>query len=121
MRLHLTCSTFQFILLKASIEAQPLKQLELQVQNPSEDWTRAWHGTKMEALYSIMFFGRLFESRQTHKGERHFEGALAVYLHKDETAKQFLSITSVFVYLAKGTRYTLLSPRLSPCGLAKLI
>ena len=52
------------------------------------DWQRAWHGCKFESLYSIMYHGRLAASRDSGEGERFFEGAPGVYLHKDGTAKK---------------------------------
>ena len=38
----------------------------------SEGWVRAWHGTKLEALYSQFFFGRLFSSTNVQHGKRFF-------------------------------------------------
>ncbi|CAE8704556.1 unnamed protein product, partial [Polarella glacialis] len=49
-------------------------------------WRRAWHGCKLEALYSIMFHGQLFESSNKHLGDRHFEEMPGVYVHKDKTS-----------------------------------
>ena len=51
----------------------------------SEGWVRAWHGTKLEALYSQIYFGRLFSSSSVQQGERFFSGSPGVYLHKDST------------------------------------
>jgi hypothetical protein len=48
-------------------------------------WRRAWHGCKLEALYCILYQGRLAESRDSGRGERHLDGAPGVYLHPDET------------------------------------
>ena len=39
-------------------------------KNKSEDLTRALHRTNMEALYSTMFLGRLFERKRTVSGEK---------------------------------------------------
>ena len=38
----------------------------------SEGWVRAWHGTKLEALSSQIYFGRLFSSSSAQQGERFF-------------------------------------------------
>ena len=51
-----------------------------------EGWVLAWHGTKLEALYSQIMFGRLFASSAWGAGERFFSGAPGVYLHQDKTA-----------------------------------
>ena len=48
-----------------------------------------------------MFFSRLFESMQSVEGDRHFEGALGVYLYKDGTPKT-AEYYMRFVQLAKG-------------------
>ena len=53
-----------------------------------EGWQRAWHGTKLAALYSIAYFGRLLESKAAIRGERFLQGAPGVYLHKDATARK---------------------------------
>ena len=45
------------------------------------DWQRAWHGCKLEALYSIMFHGSLLESSDSSRGERF--ALPGIYLHKD--------------------------------------
>ena len=42
-------------------------------------WERAWHGSKLEALYSIMYQGHLVQ------GERHLADKPGVYVHKDST------------------------------------
>ena len=36
----------------------------------AEGWVRAWHGTKLEALYSQILFGRVFSNSSTEWGER---------------------------------------------------
>ena len=51
------------------------------------EWRRAWHGTKLEALYSILFHGRLAESRD-EAGGRLFPAARGVHMHKDETKEK---------------------------------
>jgi len=50
------------------------------------DWQRAWHGCKFEALYSIIFDGRLCESRGEMHGGRILADAPGVYVHKDATS-----------------------------------
>ena len=52
-----------------------------------DGWMRAWHGIKLEALYSIAEHGYLFESLDCNKdkGERALNGASGVYCHKDTT------------------------------------
>ena len=47
--------------------------------------TRAWHGCKFEALYSILYDGKLRESCDAARGEQFFPDAPGVYVHKDET------------------------------------
>ena len=34
-------------------------------------WEPAWHGCKLEALYSIMYHGELFESSDDSQGQRY--------------------------------------------------
>ena len=51
-------------------------------------WKRAWHGSKLEGLYSILFHGRLLESRNNDMGQRFLEGAPGVYFHKDGTQQK---------------------------------
>ena len=60
----------------------PLKQ-DPSLADPPEDWPRAWHGSKVEALYSTMIHG-LQESRGEERGDRRLRGTDGVYLHKDE-------------------------------------
>ena len=50
------------------------------------DWQRAWHGCKLEALYSIMYHGKLAASCSTVLGHVFFKDAPGVYAHKDKTA-----------------------------------
>ena len=50
-----------------------------------QGWVRAWHGTKLEALYCTMCEGALRPSSSEDKGERFFTGAPGVYAHKDAT------------------------------------
>ncbi len=49
------------------------------------EWARAWHGCKMQALYSIMFHGRLAASCDLERGDRFFAECPGVYCHKDAT------------------------------------
>ena len=66
----------------------PLTEQELHTL-VSKGWCRAWHGTKIEAMYSILYHGRVFESRDwDSRGERTLTGAPGVYIHPDETAKK---------------------------------
>jgi hypothetical protein len=46
------------------------------------NWMRAWHGTKLEALYSIIYHGQLAASHKP--GDRFFNGKPGVYVMKDE-------------------------------------
>ena len=48
-------------------------------------WVRAWHGTKLEALYRTMCQGALTSYSCVDKGERFLSGAPGVYVHKDAT------------------------------------
>ena len=36
----------------------------------AEGWVRAWQGTKLEALYSQILFGRVLSNSSTEWGER---------------------------------------------------
>jgi len=47
------------------------------------DWQKAWHGCKFEALYSILYCGRLAASADADYGERFNDAAPGVYVHKD--------------------------------------
>ena len=49
-------------------------------------WETAFHGSKMEALYSILYHGQLLESKDESRGERMLEDASGVYLHNEESA-----------------------------------
>ena len=54
-------------------------------------WVRAWHGCKLEGVYSIAYHGRLNESSRRNGGRVLGEGvtdAPGVYVHKDDTAKK---------------------------------
>ena len=56
--------------------------------DPKKDIRRGWHGCKMEALYSIIYHGKLFASCDESKGHRFFEGKPGVYLHADSRAEK---------------------------------
>ena len=47
------------------------------------DIRKGWHGCKMEALYSIIYHGRIFESADEAQGHRYFTDRPGVYLHAD--------------------------------------
>ena len=49
-------------------------------------WEKAWHGCKFEALYSILYHGRLFDSKDVAQGHRYFPDDPGVYMHKEGTA-----------------------------------
>ena len=67
-------------------------------------WLRAWHGCKIESLYSILYHGQLFESADPSRGERTKGGKAGVYLHKDGTG-------------AKADNYTRFVPLCSEDGM----
>jgi len=46
-------------------------------------WERAWHGTKLEGLYSTMYHGRLFVSYEDVLGGRALQGMPGIYCHGD--------------------------------------
>ena len=50
------------------------------------DWEVAWHGTKLEALYSTAVYGRLFPSAHITQGHRFFHSFPGIYLHRDKLA-----------------------------------
>jgi len=54
--------------------------------NGKSDWQLAYHGCKFEALYSILYHGKLFASCDADRGDRFFGKAPGVYLHKNQTA-----------------------------------
>lgn len=68
---------------EAALPKEPLGEWETEAI-----WMRAWHGTKIEALFSIMYHGRLAASQDTESGDRFFEGKPGVYVHKDETGEK---------------------------------
>ena len=48
------------------------------------DWKRAWHGSKIEALYSIMYHQEINSSEDAERGHRFLENKPGVYCFKDE-------------------------------------
>lgn len=62
-------------------------------------WATAWHGCKLEALYSIMYHGRLLASNSKDKGHRFFPDAPGIYVHKDGTKHKAAWSYSRFVPL----------------------
>ena len=59
-------------------------------------WEPAWHGCKLEALYSIMYHGELFESSDDSQGQRYLTGASGIYVHKTGTkvkAENYINFT----------------------------
>ena len=77
----------------------PLAENSLVSGGGPADWHRAWHGCKIEALYSVMCEGRLRASCNTNLGHRFFEGAPGVYLHKDENREKAWGSYSSFIPL----------------------
>jgi len=55
------------------------------------EWQRAWHGPKLEGLYSIMYHGKLAASRNAEQGERLLKNLPGVYVHKDGTMDKVLN------------------------------
>ena len=47
------------------------------------DWQTAWHGTKVQAVYAILWTGGIKESANSIDGERCLTGTAGVYLHND--------------------------------------
>ena len=48
------------------------------------DWKRAWHGTRMEALYSIMYHQEIYPSKDAKSGHRMVDNKPGVYCFGDE-------------------------------------
>ena len=61
---------------------------EEQASLEEKGWERAWHGCKFEAVYSILYHGKLHESRDQEQGDRFLSGAPGVYVHKERTSKK---------------------------------
>ena len=71
----------------------PTKSKGKHAHNGSSDWQRAWHGCKLEALYSIMYHGRLAASCDAERGDRFFPEAPGVYCHGDGNKEKALNYT----------------------------
>ena len=54
-------------------------------KNGRSEWVTAFHGCKMEGLYSILMHGKLRASKDKTRGEQFHEGAPAVYCHEEKT------------------------------------
>ena len=66
-------------------------------------WTEAWHGCKIESVYSILYHGRLEESCNIARGDRFFSDAPGVYLHHDQTAHKSENYTRFIDLFLEGT------------------
>ena len=64
---------------EAALPTEPLGEWDTEAT-----WNRAWHGTKIEALYSIMYHGKLAASHDAELGHRFFEGLPGVYVFRDD-------------------------------------
>ena len=69
---------FRFRWLGFSEEALPKTS-----DNGACEWCVAWHGCKMESIYSIMYHSRLLASKSEEDGGRTKQGCAAIYVHKD--------------------------------------
>eukprot|EP00929_Paragymnodinium_shiwhaense_P084786 TRINITY_DN45376_c0_g1_i3.p1 TRINITY_DN45376_c0_g1~~TRINITY_DN45376_c0_g1_i3.p1 ORF type:complete len:544 (-),score=105.98 TRINITY_DN45376_c0_g1_i3:58-1689(-) len=56
------------------------------VQPDAGNWQRAWHGCKLEAVFSILYHGELLESTPEEEGERTKFGKAGIYLHSDKNS-----------------------------------
>ena len=62
-------------------------------------WTRAWHGTKLRALYSTMYHGKLAASHDAELGHRFLEGKPGLYVFKDDLrakAENYMQFVPLF-------------------------
>jgi hypothetical protein len=64
-------------------------------------WTRAWHGTKIEAIYATAYHGILLESSDEELVERYLANGQGVYLHGDANRHK-VGCYSRFTQLVKG-------------------
>ena len=66
-------------------------------------WRTAWHGTKMEAIYCSLYYGRLLESKSAVRGERFFRVHLACTYTVTPTATKlmFIAVLSLFPLLCR--------------------
>ena len=55
---------------------------ERHVGGSKPEWRTAWHGTKMERVYGILFHGRLAASFDESAGHRFLSGLPGVYVHE---------------------------------------
>ena len=57
-------------------------------KDPQDDvrWHRAWHGSKLESVYSILHNSALIESGDESRGDRLLAGTRGVYVHKGATS-----------------------------------
>ena len=67
------------------------------------EWARAWHGCPLEALYSILYHGRLMESSDESQGHRFFSGSPGVYVHKEAIAHKAENYTRFVPIFQDGT------------------
>ena len=49
------------------------------------EWVTAWHGCKLEGLFSIMMHGKLRASKDKGRGEQYSPNAPGVYCHEEAT------------------------------------
>lgn len=59
--------------------------------NGTADWQRAWHGCKLEALYAIMYHGRLLASCNADRQNAHGNDTPGVYCHRDAIKDEALN------------------------------
>ena len=78
---------------------------EAQALRYSYKRARAWHETKLEALYPVAFYGRLLASRQENNGERYFPGPPRIYLHEDGTQRKADHYSRFVQLLPRGIFY----------------
>ena len=55
--------------------------LETAYKTKKTDWQVAWHGCKLEALYAIMYHGKLIASSDREQGHRFFGGLRHLRCH----------------------------------------
>ena len=67
-------------------------------------WERAWHGTKLEALYAIAYHGIILESSDETQGERFLTNGKGGYLHGDANRHK-IGCYSRFVQLIPNGLY----------------
>ena len=77
-----------------------------QFNNGRADWQRAWHGCKIDSIYSIMYKGRLTASCDYARGHRFFRECPGVYCHNDATRLKCLNYTRFVPLFRDGTFWT---------------